>query len=267
MNKYLLLLIPLFLWGCSKKYDTVIDSGVTNYQVTNVSSFTDFNYVPGDSSIVASISFNSVSNIQSVFFNLTSPDGNILNSAPVQLYDDGNETLHGDSTAGDKTYSNKYPLSMSDLKGKYTIIYYIENSFGKTALVAEHNFLYNNGIKDAAPIVSNLVAPDTVTLNTTATTFIPISIQASDSNGLNDLEFVFFNSFKPDGTPSSNNPIILFDDGSSVHGDAAAGDGIYSRIISLPDTGVAKGTYRWEFQARDRESNISNIIIHNIVVK
>jgi hypothetical protein len=243
------------------------DSGVTNYQVTNVSSFTVFNYVPGDSSIVASISFNSVSNIQSVFFNLTSPDGNILNPAPVPLFDDGNVTLHGDSTAGDKIYSNKYPFSLSDLNGKYTIQYYIQDSFGKTALVAEHNFLYNNGINGIAPIVSNLVAPDTVTLNPSATTLIPISIQVADSNGLNAIELVFFNSFKPDGNPSSNNPIIMFDDGSSVHGDATAGDGIYSIILSLPPTGVTKGTYRWEFQARDRDKKISNIIIHNIVVK
>ena len=59
----------------------------------------------------------------------------------------------------------------------------------------------------------------------------------------------------------------MYDDGNPVHGDAIAGDGIYSQIISLPPTGVTKGTYRWEFQAQDREKKTSNIIIHNIVVK
>jgi hypothetical protein len=267
MNKNLIFIIPLFLWGCSQKFDTVIDSGTTNYQVSNVSSFPGFVYSYSDSTFTASISFYSVTGVKSVFFNVTSPDGNTLNASPIPLFDDGNLALHGDTTAGDKTFSNKYPLGQSDISGEYIIQYYIEDSFGKVVLAAEHNFIYNRGAVNAAPIVSNLVAPDTVTLNTTATTFINISIQAADSNGLNDIDIVFFNAYLPNGNASSNNPIIMYDDGSSVHGDAVAGDGIYSQIISLPATGVTKGTYRWEFQARDRENKTSNIIIHNIVVK
>jgi hypothetical protein len=153
------------------------------------------------------------------------------------------------------------------LNGKYTIQYYLINSNNNTELVAEHNFTYNNNLADAAPVVSNLVAPDTVSLNTGLTTDINLSIQVADSNGLNDIDIVFFNSFLPNGNASSNNPFIMFDDGKPEHGDAVAGDGIYSLIVSLPPTGVTKGTYRWEFQARDRGKKTSNIIIHNIVVK
>jgi hypothetical protein len=267
MNKNLIFIIPLILWGCGHKFDTVIDSETTNYQVNNVSSFPNFIYAPGDSTIIASISFHNVTQIKSVFFNLTDPDGNIVNVSPIPLFDDGNAALHGDAVAGDGTYSNKYPFSLTDVNGEYTLQYYLEDNFGNVALAAEHNFIYNNGVADIAPVVSNLVAPDSVTLDTTATTFINISIQAADSNGLNDIELVFFNSFLPNGNPSTQNPVIMFDDGNSVHGDAVAGDGIYSQIISLPPTGVTKGTYRWEFQARDREKKTSNIIIHNIVVK
>jgi len=266
MNKYLIFLIPLFLWGCSKKYDVVIDSGSTNYQVTNISSFSDFLYVPGDSSIVASITFKPAEGIISVFFNIISPDGDILNSSPVPLFDDGNNALHGDMIKGDNTFSDKYPFSQSYLNGKYTIRYYIVTSSDNTVLVAEHNFIYNNNIADVAPAVSNLVAPDTVTISAD-TVHINLSIQVADSNGLNDIDIVYFNSFLPNGNPSSQNPILMFDDGASNHGDAVAGDGIYSQIISLPPTGVTKGTYRWEFQARDREKKTSNIIIHNIVVQ
>lgn len=266
MNKYLIFLIPLFLWGCSKKYDVVIDSGIANYQVTNVSSFPDFLYAPGDSSIVASITFKPAEGIISVFFNIISPDGNILNSSPVPLYDDGNNALHGDMIKGDSTFSNKYPFSQSFLNGKYTIQYYIINSNDKAALVAEHNFIFNNNIADVAPVVFNLVAPDTVSLNTSATTDILITIQAADSNGLKDINIVFFNSFKPNGDPATNNPFLMYDDGNSHNGDAVAGDGIYSLIISLPPESN-KGTYRWEFQAQDRGKKTSNIIIHNIVVK
>jgi hypothetical protein len=267
MKKYLIFLIPLFLWGCSNKNNEIIDSGITNYQVTNVNSFNDSLFVPGDSSIVVNITFSSLAAIKSVFVNIIAPDESILNSSPVPLYNDGNVALHGDTTKGDSTFSNKYPFSQSYLNGKYTIQYYLINSNNNTELVAEHNFIYNNNLADAAPVVSNLLAPDTVSLNTGLTTDINLSIQVADSNGLNDIDIVFFNSFLPNGNASSSNPFIMFDDGKPEHGDAVAGDGIYSLIVSLPPTGVTKGTYRWEFQARDREKKTSNIIIHNIVVK
>ena len=266
MKKYLFFLIPLFLWGCSNKNNEIIDSGITNYQVTRVNSFNDSLFVPGDSSIVVNISFNSLAGIKSVFVNLIAPDESNLNSSPVPLYNDGNVTLHGDTTKGDSTFSNKYPFSQSYLNGKYTIQYYLINSNNNTELVAEHNFIYNNNLADAAPVVSNLVAPDTVSLNSGATTDINLSIQVADSNGLNDINIVFFNSFKPNGDPATGNPFLMYDDGNILHGDAVAGDGIYSLIISLP-SGTNKGTYRWEFQARDRGKKTSNIIIHNIVVK
>jgi hypothetical protein len=268
MNKYLLFLIPLFLWGCGDKFDGLIDTSTTGYQVTYVNSSNDTLFIPGDSLIVVTLSLNpGAVGFKSIYFNINDPDGNLLNSSPVPMYDDGNNSLHGDVTGGDKTFSNKYPFSQSYFNGKYTIQYFIVNTNDLTSLAAQHSFVYNNNITDIPPIVYNLVAPDSVTINPDTTTFIPLTIQAADSNGSKDIEFVFFNSFKPNGDPSSNNPIFMFDDGNSVHGDAVAGDGIFSQIISLPPTGVTKGTYRWEFQAQDREKKTSNVIIHNIVIK
>ena len=265
MKKYLIFLIPLFLWGCANKYDGVIDTGSTNFQVTFVNSSNDTLYVPGDSLIVISITLNTAANVKSIYFNIIGPDGENINSSPVPLFDDGNNAIRGDLSKGDNTYSNKYPFSQSFLNGKYTIQYYIVNSLDKTMLVAERSFNYNNNIADVPPVVSNLMAPDTVTINTSDTTHIPLSIQVDDPNGIKDIEYVFFNSFLPSGNPSSQNPFLMFDDGT--HGDAVAGDGIYSLVIGLPPAGVTKGTYRWEFQARDREKKTSNIIIHNIVVQ
>jgi hypothetical protein len=264
MKKYLIFLIPLFLWGCGEKFDGLIDTSTTSYQVTFVNSSNDTLFVPGDSLIVVSISLISPQSIKSIYFNINAPDGELLNSSPVSLFDDGNVSLHGDLVNGDNTFSNKYPFSQSFLNGKYTIQYYIVNSSDKVTLVAEHSFNYNNNIADVPPVVSNLVAPDTVSL-ASDTVHIPLSIQVADSNGLKDIEFVFFNSFLPSGNPSSQNPFIMYDDGT--HTDAVAGDGIYSLTIGLPPTGVTLGTYRWEFQARDRQKKTSNIIIHNIVVK
>jgi hypothetical protein len=264
MKKYLIFIIPLFIWGCSKTYNDVIDPGNTNYQVTNVTSFADTSYHTGDSAFTFSISLNTSSGINSVFMNLFDPDNNQLNSDPVILFDDG-KAIHGDLTANDNTYSNKYPFSQSFVNGKYSVKYYVVDINGPT-LAAVHNFNYNNNQADFPPVVSDLVAPDTVSLGTD-TIKIFLTIKVSDANGLNDISLVFFNSFLPNGNPSSQNPFDMRDNGDPFYGDAVAGDGIYSKIIGLPPTGVTKGTYRFEFQARDREGILSNKIIHNVVIK
>src|ERR1035437_4359898 len=128
MKKYLIFLIPLFLWGCGNKNNEVIDSGITNYQVTNVNSFNDSLYVSGDSLIVVTISLNSSAGVKSIYFNITGPDGSNVNSSPVPLFDDGNIALHGDVAKGDNIFSNKYPFSQSYLNGNYTIQYYLVNN-------------------------------------------------------------------------------------------------------------------------------------------
>lgn len=116
-----------------------------------------------------------------------------------------------------------------------------------------------------APVISNLVAPDTVTIGGD-TTKIFLSVTVSDENGLSDINSVYFNSYiPPDGHPSSANPIKMYDDGT--HGDQKAGDGIYSTYVVLPPTGVPHGTFRWEFFAQDKNGLLSNKISHNIVVQ
>jgi len=115
------------------------------------------------------------------------------------------------------------------------------------------------------PVLSDLQAPDTVAVST-STVFITLSVKASDPDGLQDIARVQFNSFKPDGSPSSGNPFQMYDDGKSEHGDSVVGDGIYSLIIQLPP-GTTKGTYRFEFQAFDKSNAGSNIMVHKMVVQ
>lgn len=116
------------------------------------------------------------------------------------------------------------------------------------------------------PIISDLNAPDSVILQS-QTILIKITIKATDPDGDNDIKAVYFNSFKPDGSPSSGNPFRMYDDGNAngISGDEKAGDGIYSIIIQLPPN-TQKGTYRFEFQAIDRAGATSNTITHFLVV-
>lgn len=116
------------------------------------------------------------------------------------------------------------------------------------------------------PVLSDLQAPDTVTLGSQEQ-HIRLRVNAVDPDGQEDIQRVFFNSFLPDGRPSSNNPFQLFDNGDlQGNGDETKGDSVYSAIIKLPPN-TATGTYRFEFQAFDRLNEGSNIITHRLTVK
>lgn len=265
MKKYIFL-IPFLFWGCQKTFDGISDSSPFNYQVSSINSFNSFFYAADDSLLPVKISFNSITGLKNTYFDIYNSADTKLNTNAVNLYDNG-KSENGDQTAGDKTYSNYFPLSQYYPNGTYKINYFVTDNTGNTRKVAEHDFVYNNGQNNVAPVISDLVAPDSAKVGQDS--ILTLHITVSDSNGLSDIESAFFNSFIPDSTggyhPSSHNPFIMFDDGDSQHGDQTAGDGIYSLVVILPYA-APTGVYRWEFQARDRSHALSNKIIHNITV-
>jgi len=247
MRKLGLLIIPLLFWGCDKTFENVIDVTTENYQVTSVGPTGSIVYNPNDSLVTIRIIFTSGSEVSGVSFDMIASDGSLLNSSPVAMLDNNNNR-----------FTNQFPMSEYYPNGIYDIKYYSNEQNRSNAPVAWGSFEYNNGQTNIAPVLSNLVVPDTAIMGVDTTIFV--SVDVHDDNGLNDVEIVFFNSFLPDSTPSSGNPFITFDDGTN--GDLIAGDGTYSLIVQLPSSGVALGIYRWEFQARDRGGKSSNIIIH-----
>ncbi|OGU98770.1 MAG: hypothetical protein A2315_14705 [Ignavibacteria bacterium RIFOXYB2_FULL_35_12] len=260
-----LIYIFITFWGCEKGFDSLVDQNLALYQVTGVRTIDSVRYIPNDSLVLITITFNQSTDLRSVFTDIYASDGSKLNQNSFNLLDNG-KAANGDFVAGDNTYSNKFPLSQFYPNGTYIIKYYAEDKNNSVKQVAIQNFKYDNGQANIAPILSNLAAPDSAKLDTIKT-LIFLSVDAEDQNGQNDIESVFFNSFIPPiGNPSSNNPFIMYDDGTN--GDQASGDGIYSLIVELPPPPVVvvKGTYRWEFQARDRGKKLSNKIIHSIVI-
>jgi hypothetical protein len=117
--------------------------------------------------------------------------------------------------------------------------------------------------------LSDLIMVDTLTLPLPGdSTIIPIQILVTDHGGKKNVKRVFFNMYLPDGSPSSANPLDMYDDGGSIHpldGDAIAGDGIYSLKIVLPST-AKKGKYRLEFHAVNYSNLPSNVIIRYFYV-
>ena len=76
------------------------------------------------------------------------------------------------------------------------------------------------------PVITEISAPDTVTIQAQSVT-IDLSVHVEDPSGLKDINRVFFNTYRPDGSPAQGNPFTMYDDGSLiVHGDAVAVDAI-----------------------------------------
>jgi hypothetical protein len=115
------------------------------------------------------------------------------------------------------------------------------------------------------PEIIDVNAPDTVALQP-ETVRIRMSAEVRDESGLADIKQVFFNSFLPDGRPSSGNPFTLRDDGNPGSGDDVAGDGIFSIIVQMPPD-TPRGEYRFEFRAIDYSSLSSNVVIHKLIVR
>jgi hypothetical protein len=260
MKKYIFILsafvAAIVLPGCEKEFNGLVESGESIYKITDVNSFSEVNYGLQDSTIQLWIQLKNDNDVTSVICEILDPDGDELKGSPVNL------------AKSEGKYASVYTVSYADIVGLYTINYFITDAASGTKLAASHYFNYDNGQANVAPVVSNLVALDTVALDPEDSTYISLTLDVTDENGLNDIKSVFFNSYKPDGTITGASPILLFDDGKfSEHGDMTANDGSYSRIVVMPPTGVVKGTYRWEFQAIDRRGLLSEKIIHNLVVK
>ncbi len=268
MKKFaLFVLLPILFWGCEKTYDTVINPSQNNsIRVITINPIDTLNYTISDSVLTFAITFNSSEQIQSVYCNILTPAGVQLNSSAINLYDDGNLTSHGDSAQNDNTFSNKFTMSNSYINGVYIVQYYVKDAFEATYYVSAQNFFFNNGNEKFPPVISDLNIPDSVALGQT---FV-FNVTASDSNGLNDIELVYFQLFRPDSSivddGTGNTYFAMHDDGNTtVWGDTTAGDGIYSYKNSFSPT-AQLGNWRFEFQAIDRSTILSNKIIKNVKV-
>jgi hypothetical protein len=117
-----------------------------------------------------------------------------------------------------------------------------------------------------APAISELAAPDTVTLPPSGqVALIFMSVAAADSDGLGDIDEVYFRNL--DSPTDTTRKFFLLDDGhvNGVSGDSAANDGVFSIIVQLP-SGTPAMTYRFQFEAVDRSGLSSNAILHPLTV-
>ena len=255
MRKSYFLLIPLLIWGCEKTYDNLIDTSTDNFQVNSLSGIKDIDLLenPEDSILSYTMTFTDQSQVSDVYFDIYYSDNSKLNSSPVEMQE-----------IFDDTFSGHFFLGRVNPIGNYTIRFSAIGNEGKAKQVALGSFYFNNGQDNQPPeIFNSVIEPDTAVVNDT--TVIVTSVEAMDPNGQSDILEVYFIVYRPDGS-TNNTKILLFDDGNLQNGDNVAGDGIYSRLIQVNQNNQ-KGTYRFEFHAKDRLGDLSNILNHFVLIQ
>lgn len=263
---FLIIISSLLFISCEKDFTDVVDYSVDPYQVTAISPSGNILFNVQDSLITIRLDFTSSSKVGQVSCDIFSSANVRLNQQRILLHDNGLPEF-GDNIANDNKFANKFPLSSQYPIGTYYIRYYIMDQLAGDKLIAQSSFIYDNGQSNVAPVLLNLSIPDQVNLGET---FI-FSVEVVDENGLNDVQIVFFELFRPDGSQVEVSPgntiFLMHDDGNfDVFGDEVAGDGIYSFKNSF-GVDATVGAWRFEFQAEDRGGLLSNKIIHTIAVQ
>lgn len=246
--------------GCDKDFSVTIDPQADSPSVTSLSSIGTFTRTPEDSIVTIQLRLTQFGSVTSVRAEIYNPLNNRMSPFPMTLYDDGNAQA-GDAAAFDGIYTNQLTLSQTHLNGSYRIEYYISLRSGESRKAGSESFIYNNGAANVAPVINRVIAPDTITV-TGVFPFILVA-EAVDSNGAGDIERVYFQTFRPDG---STNGFQFEMNDRGLEGDATAGDGIWSRGIQVDSTNQ-KGTYRFEFKARDRGKLNSTPVNYFITIR
>ena len=215
---------------------------------------------PIDTSISFSASVSDAGSLTVVMYTLLDPSGNVLLSGNLS------------SNSGGR-FSSSVPFHiLKEDVGTYAVQFQAVNGPESQSNIVAQAVIVKNA--NHTPVVSNLVMADTVALPPAGdTTFVKITIAASDSDGQADIVSVTLTSQKPNG--SSAGVFYLYDDGSqNVYtqfgaplrsGDAVANDGIYTIVIPLTTVSDQLPTYRiFSFKATDRSGAFSNVISRQI---
>jgi hypothetical protein len=269
--KLFLISVILFitLFGCEKKYSTVIDSSNTalflsnpifSLHVVNTDTiYAGYTQSPGDTLTIialASVKLNqpfvdeSAGSVQYILGDYQSSlvlcDGTLSNYNPY-----------------DSVYYGFVGFKIQrSLVGDFVLKLWAQNTNGEAS-----NTLYlplHIVRSNQAPVLSNLTAPDSLHIGDT----LSMTIRVTDPDGLADVYQVGYLSLKPDGTyANGGNLILMYDDGKSAFpsGDRNAGDGIYTYTTTVPQTAL-RGMYTYTFSALDKARAVSNTITKKVVI-
>jgi hypothetical protein len=266
---FVILLSLLFIVGCEKKQYTILDStgnaitikstsftpAVINTDTINISGHSvhspdDLLTIEGTATLCMDLL--TVDQLNFVGFSVLGALNDEIINSRVQ-FDNGDRPS---KITNDSIYSGKvsFQIDRSNI-GKFYLVIWSENISGYQST---YQYIPFSVVRfNHPPILSNLQM-DTLVSVAGITNVLKLRIIATDQDGQFDITKVYFNSFKPNGLPSSGNPFLMHTAGSQA-------DSNYILNISLP-ANTERGVYRFEFHAIDRFNDASNTIIQNITV-
>ncbi len=175
----------------------------------------------------------------------------------VTLHDDG---VSPDSIAGDGIYSALIQFTIPrSASGVYILKFAAIDNQGFTSNTEEEALFM---IRDShAPVLSNLVAPDSVIVPVGGSATIPLYIRATDVDGQADIAQVFFRSLD---SSDPTQKFIMNNDGSAPG--STPGDSTYAIIVKATDSPTVRKTYRFAFQAVNSFGDTSGTILHSVTL-
>ena len=205
-----------------------------------------------------------------VFLDLLQNDQSVLNET-LQLFNDGNTAENGDIFADDSVFSFKMDSSFAAGRtGDYIIKLVAEDEFGnQSPEMVKSIFIENKTGK-----ILNVSVPDIIVRPSQGFATALVTAKVTDPQSLMDVDSVYFNSIKPDGSAAGGNPFVMLDNGLAFNidnpfievGDEIKGDGIYS-ITILVDKSNLPGVYNFTFNMRDKVGNLATAITDSIEVQ
>ncbi len=240
-------LFSLAFWaGCTKDFSSTVEESTPVYTVNYLKALPNTAATKNDT-LYLEAGFSSANKPSSVVVQFST-------SSQVQIRATLTQTSSGSNFFGKAVVGSSLP------GGVYDVDYYGQNDDATLTHIGKQYIIIRRA-NNSVPVIDTVYAADSITVSS-STIVSYIEVKVSDADGASDISQVFYNATKPNG--DTNGPFYLADDG--VFPDATAGDRIYTTGMQIPPT-VTKGTYRFDFQAKDKSGAVSAIKSHYITLK
>ncbi|MBI4811701.1 MAG: hypothetical protein HY800_09740 [Ignavibacteriales bacterium] len=290
MNKkliYVITVISSIFWSCENEKSGTVDLNFSTPQLISASiDQTIINLDTDTTGSVDSLGSNRYRIVVGVKIAALKGNSDIPSNGIVKLFKPKTSSAFSkysvkiDQINSDTiTYSDNisFQIQRSDV-GLFSFVFSLQTTDDKKTNEIQKSLFISR--RNSQPAITTILMPDSLTLGqipSPDSSFL-VGVSVADSDGIDDIENVYFYSRKPDGSIGNCGvPAELHDDGSLNvifqpdyrSGDLVAGDGIFSLRIALrtrfknncppPDSiDTQRGNYTFTFFATDKSDAISD---------
>ena len=247
-------MIPaVIFYACEKNSDNVIDVNISFPTISNLTVTPDTIFTVSNAPVVgltASVKVTSEDVIKNVICTVINSKDSTLGF--FNLRDNGSSP---DPNANDGIYTGNISIEGFTCLavGNYRVEVYAESEQGafSNVLSKVQPVRFSNNV---APVISNLVIPDSVVRPTTGFVDITLEINASDPNGQCDINLVYFEAYRPSGSFIGQIP-MFFSSGNLY---------TFTNPVLPAAADSSYGYFKYNFMAIDNSGLQSNIIKDSI---